>query len=100
MGMFDRAVRHLRESLRHASSTHSRQLALPFLRPGLAYHATGESAEGLLRLQRARNLFLAHNHPGPAAQALRGEDRALIGLSRSQQPLQRVEARESRIPET
>lgn len=100
MGMFDRAVRHLRESLRHASSTDSRQLALPFLRLGLAYHATGESAEGLLRLERARNLFLAHNHPGLAAQALLGEARALIGLSRAQEALQRLESAENLILKT
>ncbi len=100
LGMLDRSVRHLRESLRYASSTAADQMALPFLRLGLAYLGAGETADALNRLERARNLLFALNKTELAAQALLAEARALISLGRSDEALSRLETAENLILKT
>lgn len=100
LGMVHRSVRHLRESLRYASSTAAAQLALPFLRLGLAYLTIGQHSDALVRLERARNLFFSLNQTAMAARALLGEAEALTSLARAEEALSRLETAENLILQT
>ncbi len=100
LGMHERANRHLRESLRYASTEDSAQMAMPFLRIGLSYLDVAQPAEALVRLERARNLFFLLNHLPLAASALLAEAKALIRLGKPAQALERLETAESLILRT
>lgn len=95
IGELERAITHLRESLRYVSLEDASQVGLPFLRLGQTYLVLSRISDALACLERARNCFLHMGEAGHAGEALLGESRALIALKQfaeAQHRLERAEA--------
>lgn len=95
LGAHERAVAHLRESLRFASMDDAAQSARPFLSLGLAYLDLERPADALACLERARNSFLHLGESGEAGQALMGEAQALLALGQYAEAVNRLERAEA-----